>query len=191
MTGQTVAYTRVSSVDQHLDRQRASIRDACEAEPDRWFEDKASGGSTDRPALSALLAHVREGDCVTVASMDRLGPVGPRPLRPCRRPGGARGRGAVREGRTDLRPGLHVKHEPPAARHARRGGRVRAMPDPGATGRGHRRSQGQGRLPGQCPPPQSRAGGASTGPGDGGSAAREGGARDRGEQADALRRAER
>lgn len=70
MSGQIVAYARVSSVEQHLDRQRAAISDAVSVH--RWFEDKASGGSTDRPALAALLAHVREGDEVVVASMDRL-----------------------------------------------------------------------------------------------------------------------
>ncbi|MCK6214918.1 recombinase family protein [Micrococcus luteus] len=31
-----------------------------------------SGGSTNRPCLDALLAHVREGDEVAVALMDRL-----------------------------------------------------------------------------------------------------------------------
>ncbi len=71
MAGQVVAYVRVSSEDQHLDRQRASVREAV-GEPDRWFEDQASGGSTNRPGLAALLAHVREGDEITVASMDRF-----------------------------------------------------------------------------------------------------------------------
>lgn len=71
MNGQTVAYVRVSSEEQHLDRQRASVREAV-GEPDRWFEDKCSGGNTCRPGLDAMLAHVREGDRVTVPSMDRL-----------------------------------------------------------------------------------------------------------------------
>ncbi|ROZ63298.1 recombinase family protein [Kocuria soli] len=71
MPGQVVAYVRVSSEDQHLDRQRASLRDAV-GDPDRWFEDRCSGGSTNRPGLDALLAHVREGDEIVVPSMDRL-----------------------------------------------------------------------------------------------------------------------
>lgn len=71
MNGQTVAYVRVSSEDQHLDRQRASIRESV-GEPDRWFEDRCSGGSTNRPALSTMLAHVREGDEIVAPSMDRL-----------------------------------------------------------------------------------------------------------------------
>lgn len=73
MSGQTVGYVRVSSSDQHLDRQRASVIEALGGtEPTRWFEDMASGGTTDRPALAALLAHVRKGDRAVVASMDRL-----------------------------------------------------------------------------------------------------------------------
>ena len=60
-----VAYTRVSTVDQNTDRQ--SITDV-----ERTFEDKASGGTTDRPALQDCLAFVREGDTVAVWSIDRL-----------------------------------------------------------------------------------------------------------------------
>jgi DNA invertase Pin-like site-specific DNA recombinase len=41
-------------------------------EPDRWFTDRASGASTDRPALAAMLTHVRGEDTVLVSSMDRL-----------------------------------------------------------------------------------------------------------------------
>ena len=71
MNGQTVGYVRVSSEDQHLDRQRASITEAA-GEPHRWFEDKCSGGSSNRPALRAMLTHVREGDEIVVPSMDRF-----------------------------------------------------------------------------------------------------------------------
>lgn len=60
-----VAYTRVSTVDQTTDRQ--SITDV-----ERTFEDKASGGNTDRPALQDCIAFVREGDTVVVWSIDRL-----------------------------------------------------------------------------------------------------------------------
>lgn len=64
--GQRVGYCRVSSVDQNLARQLDGI------ELDRVFEDKASGKNTDRPALKALQAFVREGDTVLVHSIDRL-----------------------------------------------------------------------------------------------------------------------
>lgn len=39
---------------------------------DRVFTDTVSGTSVERPALSALLAFVRDGDVVMVHSMDRL-----------------------------------------------------------------------------------------------------------------------
>lgn len=65
---QTVAYVRVSSVDQNLGRQLEAIGDV-----DRVFEEKVSGGSrADRSALMECIRYVREGDVVRVASMDRL-----------------------------------------------------------------------------------------------------------------------
>jgi DNA invertase Pin-like site-specific DNA recombinase len=39
---------------------------------DKVFEDKASGSSTDRPALEKMMDFVREGDTVHVHSIDRL-----------------------------------------------------------------------------------------------------------------------
>jgi DNA invertase Pin-like site-specific DNA recombinase len=59
-----IGYTRVSSLDQSTDRQ--------ELGDIRIFEDKASGKSTDRPALQEMLAYIREGDEVVVYSIDRL-----------------------------------------------------------------------------------------------------------------------
>ena len=65
---QTVAYIRVSSIDQNLDRQLETIGDV-----DRVFEEKISGGSrSDRTALLDCIGYVRDGDTVRVASMDRL-----------------------------------------------------------------------------------------------------------------------
>lgn len=72
MTGQIIGYARVSTVDQNPERQLSAIRAAVGAEPDRWFTDRASGGSTARPALAAMLGHVRDQDTIVVASMDRL-----------------------------------------------------------------------------------------------------------------------
>jgi DNA invertase Pin-like site-specific DNA recombinase len=72
MPGQTVGYVRVSSLDQNPERQVIAIEAALGVEPDRWFTDRASGGSTERPALAAMLDHVREEDVIIVASMDRL-----------------------------------------------------------------------------------------------------------------------
>lgn len=67
MPGQTVAYVRVSSVMQNEARQLETLSGAS-----RVFTDKVSGKSTERPALAEMLAYVREGDTVRVASLDRL-----------------------------------------------------------------------------------------------------------------------
>jgi len=64
--GQRIGYVRVSTLDQSTARQLDGV------ELDRVFEDKASGGSTDRPQLKAMLDFVREGDTVFVHSLDRL-----------------------------------------------------------------------------------------------------------------------
>jgi DNA invertase Pin-like site-specific DNA recombinase len=65
MHGQRIGYVRVSSLDQHPDRQLEQIA------VDRTFTDKASGKDVDRPQLDALLRFARE-DTVVVHSMDRL-----------------------------------------------------------------------------------------------------------------------
>ena len=62
----TVAYIRVSSGDQNVDRQLPDEKF------DKTFTDKASAKDTDRPALADLLDYVREGDKVVVHSIDRL-----------------------------------------------------------------------------------------------------------------------
>jgi DNA invertase Pin-like site-specific DNA recombinase len=63
---QTVAYIRVSSVQQNTDRQLFDV------ERDKEFIEKVSAKDTERPKLKAMLEHVREGDTVVVHSMDRL-----------------------------------------------------------------------------------------------------------------------
>jgi DNA invertase Pin-like site-specific DNA recombinase len=66
MIGQRIGYVRVSTVDQHPDRQLDQIP------VDRTFTDRASGKDTARPQLDALLHFARDGDTVVVHSMDRL-----------------------------------------------------------------------------------------------------------------------
>jgi DNA invertase Pin-like site-specific DNA recombinase len=67
MTGQRIGYKRVSTVDQSTMRQLEGVT------VDEVFEDKASGKSTaQRPALEAMLKHVRKGDVVLCHSMDRM-----------------------------------------------------------------------------------------------------------------------
>lgn len=62
-----LAYRRVSTVDQNLDRQEFGD------DVDKVFEEKLSGKSaSDRPALQALIEYARDGDCVVVHSIDRL-----------------------------------------------------------------------------------------------------------------------
>jgi len=63
-----VAYRRVSTIDQNTARQLADTGITF----NKVFEDKASGSSTNRPALSMLLEYVREGDTVHVHSIDRM-----------------------------------------------------------------------------------------------------------------------
>ena len=62
----TIGYIRVSTVEQNTDRQLDGLQF------DKTFTDKCSGGSTNRPALEAMLEFVREGDTVNVHSIDRL-----------------------------------------------------------------------------------------------------------------------
>lgn len=66
MPGQRVGYVRVSSADQHPDRQLDGVL------VERTFVDQASGSNSQRPQLEALLKFVRLDDTVVVHSMDRL-----------------------------------------------------------------------------------------------------------------------
>lgn len=61
-----VGYIRVSTLDQNTERQLVDLN------LDRVFEDKASAKDTKRPQLAACLDYLREGDTLTVHSIDRL-----------------------------------------------------------------------------------------------------------------------
>ena len=63
-----IGYARVSSKEQHLDRQLAALKDV-----DKLFTDKLSGANTNRPELQKMLTYIREGDIVMVTELDRLG----------------------------------------------------------------------------------------------------------------------
>jgi len=65
-TGQRVGYVRVSSLGQCTDRQLDGVP------LDETFTDRCSGRDTNRPALIALLNHVRAGDTMVCHSLDRL-----------------------------------------------------------------------------------------------------------------------
>lgn len=66
MKNQVVAYKRVSSGDQSLERQLHGFKF------DKEFVEKVSGSISDRPELSKMLDYIREGDTVQVHSIDRL-----------------------------------------------------------------------------------------------------------------------
>ena len=65
-----IGYIRVSGQDQNLDRQVALLN---QLKIDKLFQEKASGKDCNRPEFQKLLNYIREGDCVVVASLDRLG----------------------------------------------------------------------------------------------------------------------
>ncbi len=64
-----IGYARVSTDDQTLDQQRATLKAAgCK----RLYEEKASGAKRDRPELAKMLDHLRAGDVVVITRLDRL-----------------------------------------------------------------------------------------------------------------------
>lgn len=65
-----MGYARVSTADQNLDLQQDALLSAgCE----RVWTDTASGATTARPGLNAVLATCRTGDVLVVWKLDRLG----------------------------------------------------------------------------------------------------------------------
>jgi len=67
----TYGYSRVSTSEQHLDRQILALTERGIA-PENIFTDKQSGKDTARPGLKKLLAAVRKGDAVIVESFSRF-----------------------------------------------------------------------------------------------------------------------
>lgn len=72
-----IAYVRVSSKAQGLAMQKAAIEKAAGARGDeivRWYSDKMSGGTMDRPGLEKLRAEARAGEHAKlyVYRLDRL-----------------------------------------------------------------------------------------------------------------------
>jgi DNA invertase Pin-like site-specific DNA recombinase len=69
-----VGYMRVSKADgsQVLDLQRDALL-AAPVEPERLYEDHASGKRDDRPGLEACLKALRKGDTLVTWKLDRLG----------------------------------------------------------------------------------------------------------------------
>lgn len=63
---QSIAYIRVSSKGQNMDRQLQGLTF------DRVFEEKISGATKQRPELSLCIEYLRSGDTLHVHSIDRL-----------------------------------------------------------------------------------------------------------------------
>lgn len=64
-------YARVSTREQHLDRQIVAL-EAAGVDPANIYQDKESGAKASRPALDELLKVLREGDTLVIMSFDRL-----------------------------------------------------------------------------------------------------------------------
>ncbi len=66
MAGVKVGYIRVSTPDQHPERQMAEMK------ADKFFVDIYTGKTLDRPKFKEMMNFVREGDTLVVHSLDRL-----------------------------------------------------------------------------------------------------------------------
>jgi DNA invertase Pin-like site-specific DNA recombinase len=65
-----IGYARVSTKDQNLDLQIEALKNAgCE----KIYREKISGAIKERPELSNMINHLREGDVIVVWKLDRLG----------------------------------------------------------------------------------------------------------------------
>ena len=67
-----IAYTRISSKTQNLERQRLEMQ-KLGIEERFIFQDIASGKDFDRTGYLAMKRVIREGDCLYIDSLDRLG----------------------------------------------------------------------------------------------------------------------
>ena len=65
-------YIRVSSRDQHTDRQQIALL-KYGVPPNNIFTDKQSGKDFERPQYKMMMKTLKPGDCVIVTALDRLG----------------------------------------------------------------------------------------------------------------------
>lgn len=64
-----IGYIRVSSLDQHCDRQHMVLK---QYDLEKIFEEKLSGKDRNRPALQEMLKFCREDDTIYIESISRL-----------------------------------------------------------------------------------------------------------------------
>ncbi|MGN9161236.1 recombinase family protein [Clostridium sulfidigenes] len=64
-----IAYARVSSLEQHEDRQLEGLK---KYNIDKWFTEKGSGINYNRPELQNMLEFAREGDTIYIWDFSRL-----------------------------------------------------------------------------------------------------------------------
>lgn len=64
-----VAYIRVSTIEQNEERQKQALKNK---NIDKWFIDKCSGKTKNRPQLNACLDYMREGDTLYIHDLSRL-----------------------------------------------------------------------------------------------------------------------
>jgi len=69
---QILGYIRVSTKEQHSDRQFSALTQAG-VPPDNIFTDKLSGKDFQRPQYKRLLRKLKSGDKLVIKSLDRLG----------------------------------------------------------------------------------------------------------------------
>lgn len=72
MSGKTYGYIRVSSKEQHIERQLVALQQ-CGVESNCIFVDKNSGKDFVRDNYQLLLRTIKPGDTIVVKSIDRLG----------------------------------------------------------------------------------------------------------------------
>ena len=70
-------YIRVSTQEQHDDRQRIALAVAG-ISPKQLYIDKQSDKDFDRPQYQRLLSKLKPGDTLVVKSIDRLGEITPK-----------------------------------------------------------------------------------------------------------------
>ena len=68
--GMRIGYVRVSTLEQHEERQKIALVEKAQVE--KIFLDKLSGKNTERPQLQAMLDFAREGDIIYVSEFSRL-----------------------------------------------------------------------------------------------------------------------